>query len=102
MGLVFRASSAMGFTAMAGFLFDHIYDLSADRVADEPTPLTPGRMSVPPAGVIAAILGSPVGVCVGWGRIVVVMTLPLRAERRPGLLRIPMAIGASAVGLVLP
>jgi 4-hydroxybenzoate polyprenyltransferase len=40
-----RDAFAMGISTMAGFLFDNIYDLSADRAADHPTPLTQGIVS---------------------------------------------------------
>jgi 4-hydroxybenzoate polyprenyltransferase len=41
-----RDAFAMGISTMAGFLFDNIYDLSADRAADHPTPLPRGLFRV--------------------------------------------------------
>jgi 4-hydroxybenzoate polyprenyltransferase len=55
-GAVVRGGLAMGLTAMTGFAVDNIYDLPADRVAGQPTPLTDGRLSLLQARVITAIL----------------------------------------------
>ena len=49
-----RAGCAIGLTAMAGFLFDNIYDLPADRITGRPTPLTQGTVSIPQAWALAA------------------------------------------------
>ena len=51
-----RGAFAMGISTMAGFLFDNIYDLSADRAADHPTPLTQGIVSSFQARMLAGIL----------------------------------------------
>jgi 4-hydroxybenzoate polyprenyltransferase len=54
--IAMQAGCSIGLTAMAGFLFDNIYDLSADRITGRPTPLTQGRVSMPQAWALAATL----------------------------------------------
>jgi 4-hydroxybenzoate polyprenyltransferase len=54
--IAMRAGCAIGLTAMAGFLFDNIYDLPADRMTGRPTPLTQGRVSIAQARGLAATL----------------------------------------------
>ena len=51
-----RGGLAMALTTMAGFLFDNIYDLPADRAAGQPTPLTQGLVSISRARWLAGIL----------------------------------------------